>query len=117
LAFVADPTASKSRLHLDLQPRDHTRDEEFERVIGLGATLLHDRRTIAAARTAVAGSHSPIQKATNSASTPALPNAPADPTPTNVAADGTPIHPGECVAYAGSNHVVDWVIRLRRGSG
>ncbi|MCI0687970.1 MAG: hypothetical protein L0Y54_12130 [Sporichthyaceae bacterium] len=34
----------KNRMHLDLQPQDRTRDEEVERVIGLGATLVDDHR-------------------------------------------------------------------------
>ncbi|MDG4823798.1 VOC family protein [Asanoa sp. WMMD1127] len=33
-----------SRLHLDLQPADRTRDEEVERLLGIGATLVGDRR-------------------------------------------------------------------------
>jgi hypothetical protein len=34
----------KNRLHLDLRPTDRTRDEEVDRLVGLGATLLDDRR-------------------------------------------------------------------------
>ena len=34
----------KNRVHLDLAPTDRTRDEEVERVIGLGAALVADRR-------------------------------------------------------------------------
>jgi hypothetical protein len=34
----------KNRLHLDLVPTDRTRDEEIERVLGLGATEVADRR-------------------------------------------------------------------------
>ncbi|MFF5452771.1 VOC family protein [Streptomyces sp. NPDC012950] len=41
---VPEPKAVKNRVHLDLQPQDRTRDEEIERLIGLGATLLDDRR-------------------------------------------------------------------------
>jgi predicted enzyme related to lactoylglutathione lyase len=41
---VPEPKAGKNRVHLDLQPRDRTRDEEYHRVLGLGATLLADRR-------------------------------------------------------------------------
>lgn len=46
LLFVRVPDAKtvKNRLHLDLTPTDRTRDEEVERVIGLGATVLADRR-------------------------------------------------------------------------
>ncbi|KOX21864.1 glyoxalase [Streptomyces sp. NRRL F-6491] len=41
---VPEPKAVKNRVHLDLQPQDRTRDEEVERLVGLGATLLDDRR-------------------------------------------------------------------------
>src|SRR5262249_35546748 len=41
---VPEPKTGRNRLHLDLQPLDRTRDEEVERVIGLGATLIADRR-------------------------------------------------------------------------
>ncbi len=34
----------KNRLHLDVQPVDRTRDEEVERLIGLGAKLFEDHR-------------------------------------------------------------------------
>lgn len=40
---VDDPKTVKNRVHLDLQP-DTTRDAEVERAIGLGATLIDDRR-------------------------------------------------------------------------
>lgn len=35
----------KNRMHVDLQPVDRTRDEEVERLVGLGATLVEDHRT------------------------------------------------------------------------
>ncbi|MFD6178775.1 MULTISPECIES: VOC family protein [unclassified Isoptericola] len=35
----------KNRLHLDLRALDRTRDEELERLLGLGATVVADRRT------------------------------------------------------------------------
>ncbi|MFB7516112.1 VOC family protein [Streptomyces sp. NPDC056144] len=41
---VPEPKALKNRVHLDLQPQDRTRDEEVERLLALGATLLDDRR-------------------------------------------------------------------------
>ncbi|MFF5636700.1 VOC family protein [Streptomyces sp. NPDC012825] len=41
---VPEPKVAKNRVHLDLQPQDRTRDEEVERLVGLGATLLDDRR-------------------------------------------------------------------------
>jgi predicted enzyme related to lactoylglutathione lyase len=39
-----EPKSEKNRLYLDLHPLDRTRDEEVERVIALGATLIADRR-------------------------------------------------------------------------
>ncbi|MER8043350.1 VOC family protein [Streptomyces sp. NPDC094032] len=46
LLFIQVPEGKsvKNRVHLDLQPQDRTRDEEVERLLGLGATLLDDRR-------------------------------------------------------------------------
>lgn len=41
---VPEPKQGKNRLHLDLQPVDRSRDEEVDRVVALGATLLADRR-------------------------------------------------------------------------
>lgn len=41
---VPDVKSVKNRVHLDLQPQDRTRDEEVERLLGLGATLVDDRR-------------------------------------------------------------------------
>ena len=41
---VPEPKATKNRLHLDVQPTDRTRDEEVERLVALGATVLADRR-------------------------------------------------------------------------
>ena len=38
--------AGKNRLHFDLRPREGTRDEEVERLLGLGATLFADHRGI-----------------------------------------------------------------------
>ncbi|WET77931.1 VOC family protein [Amycolatopsis sp. QT-25] len=40
---VPEPKTVKNRIHLCLQP-DVPRDEEVERLLKLGATLLHDRR-------------------------------------------------------------------------
>lgn len=40
---VPEPKTSKNRMHLCLQP-DGPRDAEVDRLIGLGATLVHDRR-------------------------------------------------------------------------
>ncbi|MFE9452316.1 VOC family protein [Streptomyces sp. NPDC006739] len=46
LLFVTVPDAKtvKNRVHFDLQPQDRTRDEEVDRLLGLGATLVSDRR-------------------------------------------------------------------------
>ncbi|MFD7629468.1 VOC family protein [Streptomyces sp. NPDC059851] len=46
LLFVRVPEAKsvKNRVHLDVQPQTGTRDEEVERLIGLGARLVDDRR-------------------------------------------------------------------------
>ncbi|MFG2692550.1 VOC family protein [Kitasatospora sp. NPDC048407] len=41
---VPEAKAGKNRLHFDLQPQDRTRDEEVTRLLGLGATLVDDRR-------------------------------------------------------------------------
>ncbi|MGW2234306.1 VOC family protein [Streptomyces sp. NPDC001759] len=41
---VPEPKAVKNRVHLDLQPQDRTRDEEVDRLLALGATLVDDRR-------------------------------------------------------------------------
>ncbi|WP_418956495.1 VOC family protein [Streptomyces tritici] len=44
--FVTVPEAKsvKNRVHFDLQPQDRTRDEEVERLLKLGATLVGDHR-------------------------------------------------------------------------
>lgn len=42
---VPEPKTVKNRVHLDLVPTDGTRDEEVERLLGIGATLVADRRT------------------------------------------------------------------------
>ena len=47
LLFIEVPdakTALKNRVHLDLRPADRTREQELERLTGLGATLVADRR-------------------------------------------------------------------------
>ncbi len=41
---VPDKKVAKNRIHLDLRPREATRDEEIERVRALGATELSDHR-------------------------------------------------------------------------
>ena len=40
---VPDEKQVKNRIHLDLQPQSGTRDEEVERVVGLGATVFDDQ--------------------------------------------------------------------------
>ena len=46
LLFIEVPDAKtvKNRIHLDLRPREGSRDEEIERVRGLGATEVADLR-------------------------------------------------------------------------
>ncbi|MXG90322.1 VOC family protein [Nocardioides flavescens] len=41
---VPDPTPGKPRIHLDLRPRQGTRDEEVERLRAYGATEVADLR-------------------------------------------------------------------------
>lgn len=41
---VPEPKTVKNRVHLDLVPVDGTRDEEVERLLGLGATFVADHR-------------------------------------------------------------------------
>jgi catechol 2,3-dioxygenase-like lactoylglutathione lyase family enzyme len=46
ILFIPVPEGKvvKNRVHLDLQPQDRTRDEEVERLVGIGATLVDDHR-------------------------------------------------------------------------
>lgn len=46
LLFIEVPEgkSAKNRVHLDLQPQDRTRDEEVDRLLALGATLVGDHR-------------------------------------------------------------------------
>ncbi|WP_432105429.1 VOC family protein [Streptomyces sp. bgisy091] len=41
---VPEPKRAKNRVHLDVRPDGRTRDEEVERLLGLGATLVADHR-------------------------------------------------------------------------
>jgi predicted enzyme related to lactoylglutathione lyase len=41
---VPEGKTVKNRIHLDLQPTDRSRDEEVERLLGLGAALVADHR-------------------------------------------------------------------------
>jgi hypothetical protein len=41
---VPEPKTVKNRMHLCLRPTDRTRDEEIDRILGLGATLVDDLR-------------------------------------------------------------------------
>ena len=41
---VPEPKTVKNRVHLDLEPDDGTRDQEVERLLGIGATLVDDQR-------------------------------------------------------------------------
>jgi len=43
---VPDAKSVKNRIHFDLRPRSGTRDEEVERILGLGATQVADHRGI-----------------------------------------------------------------------
>jgi len=47
LLFIRVPEgkAVKNRVHLDIGPLERTRDEEVERLTGLGGRVLDDRRT------------------------------------------------------------------------
>ena len=42
--LVPEPKTIKNRVHFDVQPLDGTRDEEVERLLALGATVVDDRR-------------------------------------------------------------------------
>ncbi|WP_431040681.1 VOC family protein [Streptomyces sp. P1-3] len=42
---VPDSKSVKNRVHLDIQPPTGTRDAEVERLLGLGARVVDDRRT------------------------------------------------------------------------
>jgi predicted enzyme related to lactoylglutathione lyase len=42
---VPEPRTVKNRMHVDLQPSDLTREEEVERLVGLGATVVEDHRS------------------------------------------------------------------------
>jgi len=41
---VPEPKTVKNRMHICLRPTDRSRDEEIERIVGLGATLVDDLR-------------------------------------------------------------------------
>jgi predicted enzyme related to lactoylglutathione lyase len=41
---VPEPRTAKNRMHVDLQPGDCSRDEEVERLVGLGASVVADHR-------------------------------------------------------------------------
>jgi hypothetical protein len=41
---VPEPKTVKNRMHVCLRPTDRDRDAEIERILGLGATLVDDRR-------------------------------------------------------------------------
>ncbi len=43
---VPDPTPGKNRFHLDLRPRDLTQQQEVDRLLEHGATLVTDHRGI-----------------------------------------------------------------------
>jgi hypothetical protein len=41
---VPEPKTVKNRMHVCVSPTDRTREEEVERLLGLGATMVDDRR-------------------------------------------------------------------------
>src|SRR6478752_5289770 len=41
---VPEPKTVKNRMHVCLRPTDRSRDEEVDRILGLGATLVNDLR-------------------------------------------------------------------------
>lgn len=41
---VPEPKTVKNRMHLCLRPADRSRDEEVDRLLGLGASVVHDLR-------------------------------------------------------------------------
>lgn len=41
---VPEPKTVKNRMHICLRPTDRGRDEEIDRILGLGATLVNDLR-------------------------------------------------------------------------
>ena len=41
---VPEPKTVKNRMHICLRPTDRSRDEEIDRILGLGATLVDDLR-------------------------------------------------------------------------
>jgi Glyoxalase-like domain len=41
---VPEPKTVKNRVHLDVTPLDSTRDEEVQRLLGMGATFVADHR-------------------------------------------------------------------------
>jgi hypothetical protein len=41
---VPEPKTVKNRMHMCLRPVDRSRDEEVDRLLGLGATMVHDLR-------------------------------------------------------------------------
>lgn len=76
---VGEPKATKNRVHLDLVP-DLLRDQEVDRLLGLGATLIDDRRGADGAGWAVLAT----PRATSSASSAAPPSGPSQPPSTPV---------------------------------
>ena len=42
---VPEPKTVKNRMHVCVRPSDRSREEEVDRLLGLGATMVDDRRT------------------------------------------------------------------------
>ncbi len=74
---VPEPRAAKNRMHLDLRPSAGTRDQEVERLLGLGPA----RSPTIATSTGPAGAgwSSPTRRATSSASCAARRSSPGSP--------------------------------------
>jgi predicted enzyme related to lactoylglutathione lyase len=43
---VQEPKRGKNRVHVDILPRDGSQAEEIDRLLGLGATMIDDRRRL-----------------------------------------------------------------------
>jgi predicted enzyme related to lactoylglutathione lyase len=43
---VPEPKVVKNRVHLDMLPKERDQDGEMDRLVGLGATLVDDRRHV-----------------------------------------------------------------------
>ena len=76
---VPEGKSVKNRIHFDLWPTDRTMNEEVDRLLATGATMVQDLR---GPRTGPAGPRWPTRRATSSASCAARPSG-RTPTPTS----------------------------------